>query len=124
MTISERVYEILNDQKKSQIALAEYLGLARSSVNYWFKKGGDIPSAMILPISTFLGVSPNYILTGVPDPELSSVPVDSSLTDDEAELVRLYRLLDREGKTMVLSAAYQHKNRILSAGKNEPVAAS
>lgn len=118
MTIAERVYEILNEQGKKQSELADFLGIGRSSVNYWFRVGGSIPSDMIVPVSTFLGVSVNYLVTGVKEPEIKPI-ASTDLEEDEAELLRVYRLLDREGKVMVLSCAYTHKNRVLDIGERK-----
>lgn len=119
MTIAERVYEILNQQGKTQAALAEYLGSTKSSVNYWFKKSGDIPCEYLAPICVFLGVSPNYLITGVPDDEIDTKPHDDSLNEDEIELIRIFRLLDREGRTMVLASAYSQRSRVFTQGENK-----
>ena len=115
MTINERIFDILKSQGKTQVALAEYLGSNNSTVGYWFKNGGGIPSDYIVPICQFLAVSPNFVLTGVPDPEPEEAPV-SDMTEDECELIRVYRQLDREGRTMTLATAYSHRNRLTGAG--------
>lgn len=115
MTISERVFDTLKKQGKTQVALAEYLGLNKSTVGYWFKNGGGIPSECLMPICQFLGISPTFVLTGIPDPEPEEAPV-SDMTEDERELIRVYRQLDREGRTMTLATAYSHRNRINGSG--------
>lgn len=116
MTVSERVYEVLKAQKHTQVELAEYLGASTSSVGYWFNKGGDIPSRFLLPICQFLNITTNYLLTGVPDPVIDTTPTADSLSEDEQELVRTYRLLDREGRIMVMATAYSHKSRLFGSG--------
>lgn len=119
MTITERVYEILNQQGKTQAALAEYVGSTKSSVNYWFKRSGDIPCEFLAPICTFLGVSPNYLITGVPDEVVDTKPHDDTLSEDEVELLRIFRILDREGRTMVLASAYSQRSRVFAQGENK-----
>ena len=118
MTIAERVYEILHQQGKTQAALAEYVGSTKSSVNYWFKKSGDIPCEFLGPICAFLNISPNYLITGVPDEVVDTTPHEDTLSEDEVELVRIFRLLDREGRTMVLAYAYTQRTRVFSQGEN------
>lgn len=115
MTISERVFATLKQRGKTQVALAEYLGMNKSTVGYWFKNGGGIPSECLMPICQFLGISPNFVLTGIPDPDPEDAPV-SDMTEDERELLRVYRQLDREGRTMTLATAYNHRNRVNGAG--------
>lgn len=65
MTINDRILEILNLKKgATQKNMASSIGVATSTVNNWLKLGRSIPSEFIIPISEFLNVSCNYLLTG------------------------------------------------------------
>lgn len=122
MTISERMTELLNQQGKTQVDLAKSIGASPSSVNYWVKKNSDIPSSAIIGIAEYLNVTPFFLLTGEEEPEPEQIverveiPVGEKLTEEESELVRIYRNLDREGRTMVLATAYQHRARMMTGG--------
>lgn len=65
MTINERISEILNSKKEfTQKNMANKIGVATSTVNNWLKLGRSIPSEFIIPISEFLDISCEYLLTG------------------------------------------------------------
>ena len=70
MTISQRIFEIMENQGLKQSDLAKYVGVASSSVTDW-KKRGAIPSAdKIIKISDFLKTTPEYLLGMTNDPSL------------------------------------------------------
>ncbi|RKI37791.1 helix-turn-helix domain-containing protein [bacterium D16-51] len=65
MTINERISEILHYHKElTQKQLAQTIGIAASTVNNWLKLGRSIPAEYIIPISEFLGVDCEFLLTG------------------------------------------------------------
>lgn len=69
MTISQRIFGIMEDKRLKQSDLADYIGISNSSVSDW-KNKGSIPSAdKIVKISEFLNVSIDYLLgkTNIPD---------------------------------------------------------
>ena len=69
MTISQRIFEIMEIKNLKQSDLANYVGVASSSVTDW-KKKGSIPSAdKIIKISEFLSVTPEYLLGMTDEPE-------------------------------------------------------
>ena len=64
MTISERIFYLLEKKKKSQTELADAINVSLSTVNAW-KIRGSLPSAdKIYPIAEFLEVTADYLLTG------------------------------------------------------------
>lgn len=125
MGITDRVYEIMNKQKKKQTDLANYLGVGKTTVNGWFHQTGDIPGKYLQGICEFLNASPRYILTGEEETEdtqkapaaTAEVPV---MSEDESELLRIFHALDREGRTMVLATAYSQRARMLSNDSGKP----
>ena len=88
MTISERIFYLLDKKKKSQKELADAINVSLSTVNAW-KIRGSLPSAdKIHSIAEFLGVTADYLLTGF-DREL---PPDERLTaayDHKGNLINL-----------------------------------
>lgn len=65
MTINERISEILSSHNElTQKKLAQTIGVATSTINNWLKLGRSIPAEYIIPISEFLEVSCEFLLTG------------------------------------------------------------
>jgi transcriptional regulator with XRE-family HTH domain len=65
MTFIERLERLIKEKKTSQKAVAEYAGITGASLSEW-KKEGTIPRADVaLRIAEFLGVSVEYLITGV-----------------------------------------------------------
>ena len=114
MNLANRVFEIMDAQGKKQAELAEYLGVGRSRVNNWFHQTGDIPGKYLQSVCEFLGVSPQYLLTGEETNETPTTNDLPAMSEDESELLRIFHDLDREGRTMVLATAYSQRARMLS----------
>ena len=93
MTIGERIHDILIKKRLKQIDLAVFLGTNSSTVIGW-KKGKTPSSDVIVPISEFLGVSVEYILTGKEN--TNNLPMDLQ------ELIHKYGTLDSVEKKLVM----------------------
>jgi transcriptional regulator with XRE-family HTH domain len=75
MTFIERLERLIKEKKTSQKAVAEYAGITGASLSEW-KKEGTIPRADVaLRIAEFLGVSVEYLITGV-EPDTSRKYLD------------------------------------------------
>ena len=118
MTIGERVFSLMKEQRRTQRDLANYLGVSETTVSYWARNTqGMFPSDMLVPVAGYLGVSVYYLLTGEDDPlppviNVTSPDPESALPEEERELLKVFRGLDREGKVMTLSTAYTHRSRL------------
>lgn len=92
ITINERITEILYSNKNlTQKNLAISIGIAASTVNNWLKLGRSIPAEFIIPISEFLGVGCEYLLTG-------KKSAKTLLNDTDAEWLSLIHQLPREAQ--------------------------
>jgi len=120
MDITERVSKILKEKKISQLELCKATGITKSTMNYILTNHKHFDADHVIDIANRLGVSVSWLLTGEDNngAEHRNQLVKKKLTSEEEELLNIYRTLDREGKTMVLAAAYTHRDR-LKADKDQ-----
>lgn len=102
MTINERIFRLLDNKNKSQKELAEYIGTTPQVVNKWKTRGTNPPSEFIYKISKYFDTSTDYILTGQIDQE--------QFSQEEKLLVKYYRHIPGEQKSVVMNAAAQFYN--------------
>jgi len=94
LLIGERVHKLLLEQGKMQKDLADYLNTRPSTVNGW-KQGNRTPSTeMLIPISEFLGVSVEYLITGK-----ESERKEIILSDEDSEWLTIIHKLPRSAQT-------------------------
>ncbi len=98
MSIGERIAHLLAEQNKKESDLAKYLNTRQSTVQNWTKRGTNPSAEMIVPLCSFFGVTPNYLLTGheIEPPKVEQLKewTDTegntfTATDEQAELARL-----------------------------------
>lgn len=119
-TISDRIFELLKEQKMSQKEFAQRTGIAESSISDWKKKRTNPVSDKILIISEVLGVSPYYLLSGAEnggnrsrENMLYVISKDSEL----GNLVETYQNLDDAMQRRLMG--YLEALRELSNGREE-----
>lgn len=64
MTISQRVFYLLEEQNKKQNELSEFTGIPTSTISAWNKRGTNPAADTISTIADFFDVSVDYLLTG------------------------------------------------------------
>ena len=64
MTISQRVFFLLEEQGKKQNELSKFTGISTSTISAWNKRGTNPAADTISTIADFFGVSTDYLLTG------------------------------------------------------------
>lgn len=101
MTINERFFELLNQSSDSQKKFCEDTGIPQSTLSAWKKRKTDPPAELIFTIANYLGVSVEYLLTGINQPP--------NLSKEERILLEIYDSLDHEGQTILLGKAYDLK---------------
>ena len=63
--ILDRINNLIKSHKGfTQKGMSEAIGVSASTLNNWLKLGRDIPADKIIPISEYLDISPEYLLTG------------------------------------------------------------
>lgn len=85
MTISQRVFYLLDKQGKKQNELSRFTGISTSTISAWNKRGTDPAADTISTIADFFGVSTNYILTG---------QEKESLSINESEMLEVFKKFD------------------------------
>lgn len=98
--IVSRITELLLKQGKTQKELLEYLGLHRNNYTEW-KAGRNKSFLMYIDnIARYFDVSPTYLLRG----EAEENDGDQ-LSEEERELIQMYRWLDDESKEKLMITA-------------------
>ena len=111
MELNERIFYLLKKNGQTAKELADYISIKSSSISAW-KNCGSFPSSKyIVGISTFLGVSEEFLLTG----KDNTHPILHSLSQDEAELLTTYKQLDSRGKHKLHTLMYEEVDRINSS---------
>lgn len=62
MTLNERMFALLEEQKLQQSDLAKYLNVTNSVITSWKKRGNNPPSKYLVKICDFLNISLNDLL--------------------------------------------------------------
>lgn len=64
MTISERMFKLLEEKNRKSVDLASILDVGTGQISTWKKRNTDPPAKFIPQICEFLDVSYEYLLTG------------------------------------------------------------
>lgn len=127
MTISNRIFDLLAAQHKTQTALANAIGTRVATVSAWKAQNTNPSADLIAPIAAYLGVSCDYLCTGE---EYTPAALDvkqgifgdgnngnvvaigaaasaAAISEFERELLRVYGSLDAKRKNTLLLYAYQ-----------------
>lgn len=124
MTISERVFTLLEAQNKKQADLARALGVRQNTVTNWKKANYNPDAGHIEAIAAFLGVSIDYLVTGHEPASAflnqgiigdscthNTITINGNapreLSEIEGELLRVCGNLDTKRKNALLSYAYE-----------------
>lgn len=106
MTISERVFSLLDEKGLKAAGLCKVLGVGTNQTTSWKKSNTDPPAKFIPQISEFLGVSMEFLLTG----EQRTTIED--LTGDEIWFINKLRSLDEDGIVAVRGVALNESRRV------------
>ena len=88
MTISERIFELLDKRGMSQKEFSEKTGIAQSSISDWKRKKTNPVSEKILIICSVLDISPYELLGGTDGNGSRSNPSEYILVTKDSEYGR------------------------------------
>ena len=86
MTISERIFEKLNELSMSQKEFSEKTGINQSTISEWKKNHTNPTSDKIMIICKVLDVSPEWLLSGIDKKGENRHYVDWYIIDKDTEL--------------------------------------
>ncbi|MGN1158244.1 MAG: helix-turn-helix domain-containing protein [Agathobacter sp.] len=105
MTISEKIFKILDEEKMSQKDFSMKTGIPQSTISDWRKKNTNPASDKILIICEVLKVTPYELLSGVKEEGNRSNGVRCHVIAEGSEenmLLEMYDMLDRDSKNRLL----------------------
>ena len=97
MTISERIFDRLRELSMSQKEFAEKTSIRQSTISEWKKKHTNPSADKIMIICRVLGVTPEWLLSGVDVKEGYRNPIDWYIIEKDSEpgiLVSSYNDMD------------------------------
>ena len=132
MTLTDRIFDLLNKKGKTQTDIARLLNVRPTTVSEW-KKGKYSPTVdHCVTLAEYFGVSLDYLITGR---EPRGAPVQqiignnnsnntaiagdamgAVLTEYERELLKVAGAFDMRRKTELLNFAYQIEKQIKGEG--------
>lgn len=103
--------KLMEEHGTTYAALSRELGISKNGLKYW-ETAGNIPNVRILQaIAEYFGTTVEY-LVGQSDKEVSKSP-----SEDEVELLEIYRQLAKSGKRQLIGKAFE-----LLDSQNNPLA--
>lgn len=99
MTISERLFAIMEEKGKKAADLCRLLDIKTSVTSSWKQRNSDPPAKYITQICKFLDVTPQYLLTGEEN--------DATATENlkEQHLLNQYRKLNDRYQSKLVDTA-------------------
>ena len=132
MEITQRIFDLLQQQNKKQSDLARFLDVRVATISEW-KRNRCTPSVSVIgKIAEFLGVSVDYLVTGKEYAPAPSQTVNQGIFGDrnhnntvtingnvplevseiEGELLKVCASLDIRRKNALLTYAYKLENEM------------
>lgn len=113
MTISEKIFEILDTRGISQKEFSLATGIPQSTISDWRKKNTNPASDKILVICNFLEITPYKLLSNVKEEGNRTNKMDYRIVVDgteEAQLIEIYEELDAKARARLLGYMEALKN--------------
>ena len=105
MTISEKIFKILDERKMTQKEFSNRTGIPQTTISDWRKKNTNPASDKILIICEVLGITPYELLSGVKEEGKRSNAVQYQVIvngTEESMLLEMYDSLERDAKNRLL----------------------
>ena len=128
MNVAQRIAYVLDRRGISRNKMQTDLGLSSATVYTWEKRGTTPKAETLQKIAEYLGVSQHYLLTGEESKQIITgsnivgeisgtaaigegntitVAPAPDISEDEKEILRIFRKLDRRGRNDLMHLAYQ-----------------
>lgn len=117
MRLGDRIMALLEAKNKKPSELADAIGAPRNTVYGWKEQNRNPSSEYVIPICRFFEITPNELF-GYDEVQFERI----ELSDDEEELIDIFRRLDRRGRRAVLHAADMEDDRVRLEGDNAETA--
>ena len=105
MTISDRVFERLRQIDMSQKEFSEETGISQSTISEWKSKRTNPTSEKIMVICKVLGVTPEWLLSGIENTGSRGNNASWYVIDKETEmgsLIRGYHEMDEKTRARLM----------------------
>lgn len=106
MDFATNLNRICREKGTTPTAVCKVLGVSTSKVNLW--NGGSLPKQeMLLRLAKHLGCSVMDFFAD--DEDLHTVK--DEMDDDEKDIIRVFRMLDRKAKHEFMSSVYEYEKQ-------------
>ena len=105
MTISDRIFEKLNEKNMSQKEFSEETGISQSTISEWKSKRTNPTSEKIMIICKVLDVTPEWLLSGIENTGTRGNNSNWYIVDKETDMGRLlniYHHMDTKQRNRLL----------------------
>lgn len=105
MTISERIFKVMEEQGMTQLEFSRLTGIAQSTISDWRRKGTNPAADKLLIISNVLNISVYELLQDQDSMNPEKDPVDLVIVSKDSESYQLlagFNRLDRRAKDRLL----------------------
>ena len=113
MTVGQRIFQLLKQKGMTQKEFSERTGIATTTISDWRKKNTNPGSDKILLICAALGVTPEYLLSGVSEDSERGRNKDYMVIPKDTEerfLIELFGKMDFEERQRLLTYAKKIMN--------------
>ena len=105
MTISDRIFEKLNEKNMSQREFSEETGISQSTISEWKSKRTNPTSEKIMIICKVLNVTPEWLLSGIENTGTRGNNSNWYIVDkgtDMGRLLNIYHQMDAGQRNRLL----------------------
>ena len=98
-----RIKELREEKKLSQTALAESVGTSQRNIGRWENGENEPTYSQLVKLADYFGVTIDYLVGREDDFGVVKIENLSQISNDEKDLIRVYKSLSQEDKQKVLS---------------------
>lgn len=120
MTISERLFAMLDERGLRASGLCKHLGIGTNITTGWKQRGTDPPAKYIAPICEYLDCSLEYLLTGE---ETKKEPAPG-ISENGREMLALYERLPERQQILLIGRLQEMVEPLASPNEKDIAIAS